>query len=154
MTFFHWCFSSFLNCTNGIKSRKGSRGVLNKRKIMKAFITSQFSYCPLVWMFHRKRPGKKKKKCITWEGFKNHIRGKTSSFNEQLEKDNSASFNYKNLQALATEMYKVSNNMSSTILNAIFAPTPYNLHNPVSLKYLKSTRSTMVPKFYWKYTEA
>ena len=31
-----------------------------KRKmIMKAFITSQFSYCPLVWMFHSKRLGKK-----------------------------------------------------------------------------------------------
>ena len=22
------------------------------RKLMKAFITSQFSYCPLIWMFH------------------------------------------------------------------------------------------------------
>ena len=26
---------------------------LNKRRnLMKAFITSQFSYCPLIWMFH------------------------------------------------------------------------------------------------------
>ena len=27
---------------------------LNKRRsLMKAFITSQFSYCPLIWIFHR-----------------------------------------------------------------------------------------------------
>ena len=26
-----------------------------RRIIMKAFITSQFSYCPLVWMFHSRR---------------------------------------------------------------------------------------------------
>ena len=31
-----------------------------KRKIiMKAFITSQFSNCPLVWIFHKKRLGEK-----------------------------------------------------------------------------------------------
>ena len=37
----------------------------DKRKIiMKAFITSQVSYCLLVWMLHRKRLGKKSK-CIT-----------------------------------------------------------------------------------------
>ena len=26
-----------------------------RRMIMKAFITSQFSYCPLVWMFHSRK---------------------------------------------------------------------------------------------------
>ena len=30
----------------------------DKRKIMKAFVSSQFIYCPLVWMFHSKRLGK------------------------------------------------------------------------------------------------
>ena len=34
--------------------------VVDKRKkIMEAFITSQFCYCQLVWMFHSKRLGKK-----------------------------------------------------------------------------------------------
>ena len=31
---------------------------MNKRKrklIMKSFVTSQFGYCPLIWMFHRRR---------------------------------------------------------------------------------------------------
>ena len=45
---------------------------------------------------------------------------KFSSFNELLEKDNSVSIHHENTQALATEMYKVSNNMSPTILNDFF----------------------------------
>ena len=28
---------------------------IQRRIIMKAFITSQFGYCPLVWMFHSRR---------------------------------------------------------------------------------------------------
>ena len=40
----------------------------------------------------------------------------------------------KTCKALATGMYKVSNNISPAIFNAIFASraTPYNLHKPVS----------------------
>ena len=110
---------------------------------MKAFIISQFSYCPLVQMFHSKRLGKKTivlheraLKITYWD--------KTSSFNELLENKNSISIHHKNLQGLAMEMYKISNNMSTTILNNIFAPraTPYNLGTPVSLKIKKIQKST------------
>ena len=38
--------------------------------IMKAFIASQFSYCSLVWMFHRKRLDQKIN-ALTGEDFKN-----------------------------------------------------------------------------------
>ena len=45
----------------------------------------------------------------------------------------------KTLQALVMEMYKLSGNVSSTILNDISAPraTPYNLRNPVRFKIQK-----------------
>ena len=64
---------------------------------------------------------------------------KSSSFNELLEKDNSASIHHKNLQVLATDAYKVSSNMSPTILNDISASraTHYNLRNPVRFKMQK-----------------
>ena len=45
---------------------------------------------------------------------------KTSIFKELLEKDNSASIHYRNIQALAIEMYKVANGMSPKIMNEIF----------------------------------
>ena len=42
------------------------------------------------------------------------------------------------------ETYKISNNMSTTIFNNIFAPraTPYNLGTPVSFKIQKIQKST------------
>ena len=30
-------------------------GTDNLRRLMKAFATSQFQYCPLVWMFHSRK---------------------------------------------------------------------------------------------------
>ena len=56
-----------------------------------------------------------------------------------LQKGNSVSIYYKKLQVLATEMYKVSNVMSSTILKDIFGlrATPYSLCNPVNFKMWK-----------------
>ena len=67
-------------------------------------------------------------KIIYWE--------KYSSSNELLENGNSASIRYRRLLTLAIEMYKISDNISSTVINDIFAPrsTPYNLQNPLSSK--------------------
>ena len=33
--------------------------IQKRRTIMKSFVTSQFSYCPLIWMFHSRRLNKK-----------------------------------------------------------------------------------------------
>ena len=37
---------------NGLARISGYMDLSKKRTIMKAFINSHFSYCPLVWMFH------------------------------------------------------------------------------------------------------
>ena len=55
---------------------------------------------------------------------------KTSTFNELLEKDNSVSIHYRDIQALAIEMHKVATGMSPVIMNEIFQLTEephYNL---------------------------
>ena len=44
-----------------------------------------------------------------------------SSFEELLEKDNSVSIHDRNIQILATEMYKVSKNMSPPQITELFA---------------------------------
>ena len=33
--------------------------ILKRRRIMKSFVTSQFSYCPLIWIFHSRHLNKK-----------------------------------------------------------------------------------------------
>ena len=54
---------------------------------------------------------------------------KQSSFNELLEKDGSVSIHERNLQVLATEMYKISNGLSTPLMKDIFPinRNPYNL---------------------------
>ena len=89
---------------------------LDKRKIlMKGFITSQFGYRSLVWMFRSKILGKKINE-LPERALKIIYGDKTSSFNELLRKDNFVSIHHKNLQALAIEMYKISNHMFPTII--------------------------------------
>ena len=45
---------------------------------------------------------------------------KQSSFNELLEKDGSVSLNKRNLQVLATEVYKISNGLSAPLMKIYF----------------------------------
>ena len=42
------------------------------------------------------------------------------TFEELLEKDNSLNIHHRNLQLLATEMYKMKNNLSPDIMKQIF----------------------------------
>ena len=57
---------------------------------------------------------------------------KQSSFNELLAKDGSVSIHKRNLQVLATEMYKISNSMSTPLMKDIF-PINRNLYSLINL---------------------
>ena len=61
---------------------------------------------------------------------------KTSTFKEFLDKDKSASVDHKNIQVLATEIYKTVNGLAPTILNSIFEikNIEYNLRNKNNFK--------------------
>ena len=72
---------------------------LNKRRnLMKAFITSQFSYCLLIWMFHGRNLNNK----INWiyERALRSVYQNNLSFSELLHLDNSVTMNRKNCRAL------------------------------------------------------
>ena len=53
-----------------------------------------------------------------------------------LKKDNSASIHRSNIQALATELFKVKNNIAPEIMKELFPPkmSPYDLRNNSSIK--------------------
>ena len=84
--------------------------------LMNSFFKTQFNYCPLIWKCHSRLH----EKCL---------RTKQSSFNELLEKDRSVSIHERNLQVLATEMYKISNSLSTPLMKDAFLINryPYNL---------------------------
>ena len=93
---------------------------LTKRHIlMNAFFDSQFNYCPLIWMFHSRnlnnKINRRHGRCL-----RVIYNDKTSSFEQLLENDNSVSIHHRNIQTLATEMYKVTNGLSPEIMNEIF----------------------------------
>ena len=104
-------------------------GIAKKCILMNAFFTSQFSYCPLVWMCHSRANNNKinrlHERCLRIV-----YNDKQSSFNKLLEKDGSVSIHMRNIQILATEMYKLVNNLSPPIMNRVFelnSDSHYNL---------------------------
>ena len=54
---------------------------------------------------------------------------KESSFHYLLEKDGSVSIHYRNLRALATEMYRIYNGMAPEIVTEIFPLRPQGQYN-------------------------
>ena len=97
---------------------------------MKAFITSQFSYCPLIWMIHSRTLTNrinnihKRALRLTYEDNK-------SSFKHLLEKDHSVTVHHKNVEVLVTEIFKVKNNLACDIMKDVFElkEPPYNLRS-------------------------
>ena len=90
---------------------------------MNTFIESQFSYCPLVWMFCSRKLNRKI----------NHIHERalrlvyddyTSTFEELLKKDESLVFHHRNIHQLAIEMYKVKNKLSPIFMQELFTHNP------------------------------
>ena len=91
-----------------------------RRVIMKAFIESQFGYCPLVWIFHGNRTLNKTMNDIQERALKLVYNDYHSSFDQLLEKDGSYRIHHRNLQRLATEIYKFKHNLGPEILNEMF----------------------------------
>ena len=71
--------------------------------IMKSFMTSQFGYCPLTWMFHS-RALNNKINSIHDRALR-IISDSKSTFEELLNKSNSVPIHHTSLQVLAMEMF-------------------------------------------------
>ena len=99
-----------------------------RRRIMKSFVTSQFGYCPLIWVFYSRHLNNKVN-FIHERALRIFYQDHISTFQELLNKDNSVSIHHRNLQALATEMFKIHRGLSPDILREIFVPkiSLYNL---------------------------
>ena len=131
---------------------------LEKRKtVMKAYIAPQFGYCPLVWMFHS-RSLNNKINSLHERALRITYGDKSSSFENLLKKDNSVFIHHRNIQALATEMFKVKNNIALEIMKEFFAPkmSSYDLRNNNSFKrrrvksvwYVTESVSYLGPKIW------
>ena len=81
------------------------------RILMRAFVISQFQYCPLVWIFHSRHLNSKINR-IHERALRIAYKDYESSFDTLLEKDNSVSIHPKNLQILLIEICKTKGNIN------------------------------------------
>ena len=91
-----------------------------KRKIlMKSFVTSQFNYCPILWMYcHRKSNNLINR--IHERSLRLAYNDYISSFDTLLEKDNSVTIHQRNIQLLLLEIYKTLNGLNPSFMTEIF----------------------------------
>ena len=110
---------------------------INKRRMpMKAFVSSQFSYCPLIWMFHSRKM-EHRINSIHKRALKLVYQDSPDlTFQELLAKDKSVSVHQKILQLLATEIFKSKTGMSPELMNDIlhFVERPYNLRSDYTIE--------------------
>ena len=108
----------------------------NKKGILfKTFVTSQLNYCPLVWMCHSTILNNRINN-IHLRALRIVYQGKKSSFEELLPKDNSVSVHMKNLQYLATKIFKVKSGLYPIIMDEDFnfqENESYNLRSGIHL---------------------
>ena len=87
--------------------------------LLKTFIESQFSYCPLIWMFCSATMNRKINH-IHERALRIVYRDYESSFEELLTKDKALSFHHRNIHHVAIEMFKVKNDLSPPFMKDIF----------------------------------
>ena len=74
-----------------------------RRAIMKAFINSQFGYCPLVWMWHSRKLNNRINK-IHERALRIVYEESNATFEELLTKDGAVTIHERNIRMLAIEM--------------------------------------------------
>ena len=90
-----------------------------KRIFLKTFITSQFNYCPLVWMCHSKGLNNRINN-LHERALRIVYQDKKSDFETLFKNDKSVTIHVRNLHYHVTEVYKVKNNISPEIMKEIF----------------------------------
>ena len=137
----------------------------HKRKmLMNAFFNSQFTYCPLVWMFCGRQINSKIDN-LHHRALRMVYRDNTSSFEELLKKDGSVKIHHSSLQSLAIEIFKVKLGTAPNFMGEIFTlnennsnvssntrprskSTFYNQNNPKTVKYGLETLRCLGPKIW------
>ena len=127
-----------------------------RRKIMTAFIHSQFGYCPLVWMFHSRTLNNQINR-IHERALRIVYNDTHSTFNELLSKDGSFTIHERNIQTLAIELYKIIMGLSPQIMTEILplkernnycSRFPFKSHNVKTVNYGTETISFLGPKIW------
>ena len=112
-----------------------------RKLLMNAFFHSQFSHCPLTWMFHSRSINTKINN-LHFRALRIVYKDESLSFQNLLDKDNSITIHQRNLRSLATEMFKVTTGLSPTFMIDVFCAN----HNLDTNNF--SARTRLNSRFY------
>ena len=103
--------------------------------LLNAFITSQFSYVPVVWTLHNRKLNNYINR-IHERALRIVYQDLNSTFEELLAKDGSFKIHDCNLQRLRIEIFKVKMKLAPEIMNEVFdiIESPYPLRNELRFK--------------------
>ena len=106
-----------------------------RKLLLNAFITSQFSYAPVVWMFHNRKLNNHINR-IHERALRIVYQDHNSTFEELLAKDGSFKIYDRNLQKLLIEIFKVRMKLAPEIMNEVFdiIESPFPLRNEMRFK--------------------
>ena len=104
--------------------------IVKLQHLMKAFVISHFTYCPIVWMFydrtmnHRINHVHERALRIAYKDHRN-------DFGYPLEQSNSVPIHVRNLQLLMTEIFRTKSHLNPPFMKDIFQERNmnYNLRN-------------------------
>ena len=100
----------------------------HKRKVLlKTFFESQFSYCPLLWMFCSRKLNNKINR-LHERALRVAYSDYVSSFEELLIKDGTCTIHQRNLKVLALEMYKIAHEKSPSFMKDLVEEIDRNYH--------------------------
>ena len=86
---------------------------------MQSFVHSQFSHCPLVWMFCSRKLNDRINS-VHKRALRIVYLDYCSTFAELLERDKSVTIHQRNLQLLAVEMFKIVKKIGPELMREIF----------------------------------
>ena len=117
--------------------------LVKRKSLMKAYITSQFNYCPLIWMFHSTQLNNRINKIQEW-ALRLVYKDNKLTFDDLLKLDNSVTTHQRNLQILVTEIFKVKNSLAPEIMAEVFEikEPHYNLRSEASHFKRENVKST------------
>ena len=113
-----------------------------RKLLLNAFITSHFSYTPVVWMFHSRKLNNRINN-IHERALRLVYKDYISSSDDLLATDNPFKIHQRNLQKLAIEIFKVKKGIAPAIMNNIFEfnDNPYSLRNDAAYFKWRNVRT-------------
>ena len=104
---------------------------------MNSFVESQFSWCPLIWMYCSKTANDKINR-IHERALRIVYLDYTSTFEELLLKDKSVNIHQRNIQLVAIEMFKVLKKIGPEIIRSLFIIDNPNSDKPFRRPHIRT----------------